>query len=574
MAAPSAVFIILSLLSLITPTLGAAARFAAVEDAAILPFGAAGIAPRWYAEGIPAIPAQPLSRNPERVFLDGDSEEGEELWARDITQCGAGNHSCVELGPFGAQKCCDNDRYCYLNEDSEPKCCSIGIKCEDSPCEPDQRFCNETLTITTTIAVTDRPDTTEIPTGTNSGSGHGGNITVLVTHSTVPGCCNRQCGTSSFQCESAFGGQCCANGNKCGDGSLCIGNMPASTSTSISTIVSEIPPGCTAASQFLCEATDGGGCCDTGSICTFQSVAPATSSPVCSPDPNFADGDSSSGALSSGARVGIGVGVALGAAVVIAAITWFCIYRRKKDRASKSNVSAHEMRENGGAAGAAAGAGTTGPRAGGGGRGGGGRGGGGGGGGLAGRLARGPRNRYSLMTAGPPTPWTGRSEFSETSGPTISSARPPLHEHGRVYSYFGPTAIAGPFTERDEDGDAGHNDADARMAAAATTPPTGGPLSSDSTGPFVTPSSMPYHPDHILRPIEIGDSNDAQKAIEKEGERGIGEPVEVESPTHGGATTEVVYELMGSLGTESPLKPDGATGHSTDKRQLPGPSEE
>jgi hypothetical protein len=562
MAAPSAILIIFSLLSLITPAIGAAARFAGVENAAILPFGGAGVAPRWYAEGIPATPAQPLSRNPGRVILGWDGEEEKEgLWARDVIQCPAGNHSCVELGPLGAQKCCSNDRYCYLTGNSEPKCCSIGVKCPDSPCNSDQRFCNNTIPIT----VSDGPDATGLPTGTNSGGG--GQETNLTSHAiftTVTGCCNRQCGTSSFQCEGVFGGQCCPNGNKCGESSLCIVNTPASTSSSVSTIVSEIPAGCTAASQFRCSETDGGGCCDTGSVCTFQSVAPATSTPVCSPDPNYADGDSSSGALSSGARVGIGVGVALGAAVVIAAITWFCIYQRKKGRAGKSNGSAHEMRENG-----------VGPSAGptgqGGAGGGGGRRRGGVGLGLAGRWGK---ARSSLMPAAAATPGPGRSNLSEASGPTISSARPPLHDHGRVYSYFGPTAIAGPFTQRDEDEGAVYNEADSLMATAATTPPTGGPLPRESTSPFAAPGSMPYyHPDHILRPVEIGDSNDAQKATQKEGERGNAEPVEVESPTHEGATTGMVYELMGSLGPTSPLNPGGDTSHSTDKGQSPEPPE-
>ncbi|KAI0390110.1 hypothetical protein F5Y17DRAFT_83420 [Xylariaceae sp. FL0594] len=542
MAEGAVIFTIFSLLSLSAPALGAAARFAAVDDAVLLPFGGgAGISPRWYAEGIPATPAQPLSRNLKHVLLNSD---GEGQLEAQTAQCSAGQHSCFELGEAGVQKCCDNDRYCYLDNNSQPRCCSIGVKCADSPCAADQRFCYATETITLTTGIT------ALPTGTASAGGQAPNLTSLVSFSTIAGCCNRQCGVSFFQCEPLFGTQCCPNGNKCGLGSQCIEDLPASTSTSISSIVSIIPPGCIAATQFLCPGGDG--CCDTGSVCTFQSDATATSAAVCSPDPNFTDGGSSTGALSNGARIGIGVGVALGAAIVIAAITWFCIYRRKRAKAgSKSNASALEMHENDDAEPN----GTGQPAA--------------AVGGLAGRRSRAQRTRNSFMSASPPTPWTGRSVFSDASGPTISSARPLLHDHGRVYSYFGPTAVPGPFTERE-----GDDIEDARMAAAATTPPTGGPLSSDSTGQFATPMSMPYHPDHILRPVEIGDSNDGHQngggGMEKEKEGDIENgPVKVESPVQGhhDTHTTVIYELMGSLGTPSPLNPDGTTtttGHPVD----------
>ncbi|KAI3325983.1 hypothetical protein HD806DRAFT_429225 [Xylariaceae sp. AK1471] len=510
MTAPFLSLFLLLLASHIAPALSAAPRFAALDNAAILPLPAAGFAPRWYMEGIPAIPAQPLSPNPRNIL--GDHETGELDARQDSFLCSAGQHSCAEANAAGF--CCDNDRYCYLNEAWEPKCCSLGNKCPDSACDADHLYCNETLTSTIT------------PSGTVTESGQQITSSVVVSYTTSTACCNRACSASSFSCEQTFGGQCCENGFKCGLGSLCIADPPPPTTTSVSTIVPEVPAGCTT-SQITCAQTDGGGCCDIGSICTFQSAAPATSTAVCAPNLTLADGGGgSSTALSSGARVGVGVGVALGAAVVIAAATWFCIRRRQRHRKAKSNASAHEMGRNaGGLAAAAGGAG------------------GGGGGGGGGRTGRGQGIRESLMAAGPLTPWTGHSNFSDASGPTISSARPPLHDHGRVYSYFGPNAIEGPFTDRDGD----QHDAD---AAVVTTPPTG-PLPSDSTGQFVTAGSMPFHPDHIRRPVEIG-GIETQKEIEKEKENGkliITEetPGQDEDPTTG------PFELMGSLGTPSPL---------------------
>ncbi|KAI0535395.1 hypothetical protein GGR58DRAFT_443137 [Xylaria digitata] len=431
------VFLFLFVTFRITPALGAVPRFGALSHARFDPFNAgAGFAPRWYMEGIPALPAQLFSPNPGRMLA------GREFGARDVYFCPAGQHSCVEAG--APATCCDNDRYCYLNASWQTKCCVLGNQCEDSLCHADELYCNTT-------------STTTIPAATTTVRGTGNAVTSIESVSTYAACCNRACSDSSFSCEKTFGGQCCPNGYKCALGPSCIADPVPSTMTSISTLVPEIPPGCTAASQIAC--TDGGGCCNSGSICTFQSSGTETSVPVCSPSPTLADDSGSSNGLSSGARAGIGIGVAVGAAIVIAAVTWFCIRRRRQLGTTGTNVSAHEMRRNTGIPG-------TGGHAAGGGR--------------SGRS----QDAGNSLFVGPQTPNTHRSMFTDATDPTI----PPLHEHGRAYSYHLPDAMAGPFTDPD------HNGRIAPNPSLATTPPTGP----------ATAGAAPYDPDHILRPIEIG----------------------------------------------------------------------
>ncbi|KAF2972945.1 hypothetical protein GQX73_g605 [Xylaria multiplex] len=432
------VFLFLFVALRITPALGAVPRFGALGHARIDPFDAgAGFAPRWYMEGIPALPAQLFSPNPERTL--GGREFGE----RDVYFCPAGQHSCVEAN--APATCCDNDRYCYLNATWQTNCCALGNKCGDSLCNADELYCNTTLTTT-------------IPATTTTTRGAGNMVTSIESVSTSVGCCNRACSDSSFSCEKTFGGQCCPYGYKCALGPSCIADPVPSTTMSISTIVPEIPSGCTAATQIAC--ADGVGCCDSGSICTFQSSGTETSKAVCSPSPILPDDSGSSTGLSSGARAGIGIGVAVGAAIVIAAVTWFCIRRRRQPATKGTNASAHEMRRNTGTPGT-----------------------------LGGRSG-GSDGAGNSLFVGPQTPHTHRSMFTDATDPTI----PPLHEHGRAYSYHLPDAIAGPYTDL-ANGDPDHNGRAAPNPSLATTVPMG----SAAAG------SPPFHPDQILRPIEIGD---------------------------------------------------------------------
>ncbi|KAI1353606.1 hypothetical protein F5Y01DRAFT_56472 [Xylaria sp. FL0043] len=471
----------------VTPALTAVPR--PDHATALLPVDA-GFAPRWYMESTPAVPAQLVSRNPRNVLRDG-ADDG--ILARDVVICNPGYHSCVEALDPGM--CCANDRYCYINENWQARCCSLGVKCRDSKCGADELYCNTTSSTTV-------PVTTVLPSSDSgfSTTGRGEErqqqhdvttVTSLVSVSTFAACCNRACSASMFSCESTFGGQCCSYGFKCATGGNCIADpAPATATDGGSTLVPDIPPSCTT-SQFACAESDGGGCCNTGSVCTSQTIG-ATISQVCAPLSD-AGSSSSSGGLSSGAKAGIGVGVAVGAAIVIAAVTWVCIRRRRRRSGTTgTNVSAHEMRQSGGAAGD-------------------------------------EDTGNSLLVGPPQTPWTPSSAFTD--------GRDALHGQ-RVYSDHFPDA--GPYTDR--------GGGDGRVApnpSLATTPPAGS-LPSDGGGRFA--GSVPYHPDHILRPVEIGGAEAAQKentGTSKEGQQ-------ADEYTAAGP-----FELMGSPGSPSPLSPDG-----------------
>ncbi|KAI1389889.1 uncharacterized protein F4822DRAFT_217523 [Hypoxylon trugodes] len=257
-----------------------------------------GFGPRFYATASPPIPAIPLYRRQE-------SEVG---------HCTVGN-SCLELGPAGADACCSDDRYCYLNTTWGAQCCSIGNDCkdQDSPCDEDHIYCNATITSTTTIATSP-------------------SITALVQTSLLPGCCPRSCSTSSFLCQKGFGGQCCGYGEECRSGGSCF--MPATTPQP--TVATIVPSGCTT-SQISCET--GGGCCNFGSICTSSSLA-ATVTQLCVANLTVVDNGGSG--LSDGARVGIGVGIAVGAAIIIGGVTWFWIHRRRVAKSREGGP--HEQR--------------------------------------------------------------------------------------------------------------------------------------------------------------------------------------------------------------------------------------
>ncbi|KAI1104739.1 hypothetical protein F4804DRAFT_176387 [Jackrogersella minutella] len=254
-----------------------------------------GFGPRYYLGGMPAIPALP----PDKAKRQDQTPQ----------PCAAGQHSCLEVGPEGASFCCGNDRYCFINSTWALQCCSLGFPCaDDQPCSESLLYCNKTLTSTTTITTSDK-------------------TTVLAQTTQASGCCGRPCSSSSFLCQSDFGGQCCPYGANCGSGSSCL--FPASST--ISTLVTPVPSGCSA-SQISCAT--GGGCCNIGSTCTSGVLATSTTQ-LCAATLAVVD----TGGLSEGARVGIGVGVAVGAAIVIGAVTWFWISRRRKansDRAAEA----------------------------------------------------------------------------------------------------------------------------------------------------------------------------------------------------------------------------------------------
>lgn len=497
-ARPTAMALLLTLSLLGTVFARAQGRerdFATITSEAIMPTGR-GHSPRFY---LPAVPAMPPR----------DGGVGYEWWQRrDIEpiNCGAGNHSCLDVGEGGATMCCPDDRYCFMNQDMEVSCCALGNVCSDqTPCKSGDNYCM--IVATTRTTVTGPPavlssEANATPTGSEPAT------TVIETFKSEPRCCNRPCGTTRFGCPKAFGGQCCPLGSRCGTSSQCLSDVTSTPPP----VAHPIPEGCTATSQFACPPEEGAGCCVMGETCVGPSQCEGE------PDPTVTAPDGSvivavdDGGLSSGAKAGIGVGVAVGATAVIAALT-FCCLRRRRSAASRSRESKYTMANGVGA------------------NGGGGTGdnngnnhhdrGGYNGNGNAGGAARASRGRFMGplspaaqffhlprgLGGGPATSGAG----SEMSGPTSAGgvgsgsgvSRPPVHQNGLVYDYFGPEAVSGPYTEA---GDAPGTVLPERRAGVVVGDPHG--------------------PDDIMLPVELDPSSRVvDPAAKRDGDSGGGEVV-------------------------------------------------
>lgn len=208
--------------------------------------------------------------------------------------CGSGRHSCLDIG-FG-DDCCDNDTYCYVNKDGDPKCCPVGSNCSnDSPCSSTAYFCTRTVT----------------ESGTATARG---------------GCCGRKCPNKSlYLCPSDSGGNCCGYDSQCRAGGSCATTRPASRTG----LLTPVPEGCTT-SQHKC--ADGGGCCDNWQQCTEVSGTGYCAAELpTSTDDTIIDNNSDDG-LSGGAKAGIGVGAVLGAGIIVGGLTWLFLSRRRRQR--------------------------------------------------------------------------------------------------------------------------------------------------------------------------------------------------------------------------------------------------
>ncbi|KAF9882331.1 hypothetical protein CkaCkLH20_00367 [Colletotrichum karsti] len=277
----------------------------------------------------------------------------------------------------------------------------------------------------TTLVVTMTPSPT---------SGGSPASTVVTSTTTSSGCCGRRCtSTSNFLCPTDLGGDCCEYGNTCASDNKCVKTV--SQSTSMTGGLTPVDPGCTATTQHACE--DGGGCCDNLMHCTVSSgtAACAPGNPTAGVDYN-PDGESSGG-LSSGAKIGIGVGVAAVGVILLAFFTWFCLVRRRRRAGAMTTAS-----QRSGGASRVSGAG---------------------GGGTA--------------TSERP----GRSARAMSE---VTSGSRPTARRWATQDYFGPDAVAGPYTETETVASD-----DAAAAAAASTPgrTRGVPLQAHSPSDVVAP---------------------------------------------------------------------------------------
>ncbi|KAI1380756.1 hypothetical protein F4677DRAFT_404516 [Hypoxylon crocopeplum] len=391
-------------------------------------------------DGMPPIPALP----PDKAKRQDQT----------AAQCPEGNHSCLELGPDGAEQCCRNDQYCFVDASWTPRCCALGVAC-GSPCPENNLFCNQTITTTTTIATSA--------------------TTMGVEETTVSdACCARPCSSSSFLCQEGFGGQCCPYGARCLSG----GGCTIAPTSSVSTVVPIIPPGCTA-SQIACSQS---GCCDFGSTCT-DIVSATQTSYACAANLTVVD---TSGGLSEGAKVGIGVGISVGAAVVIGALTWFWISRR---RAARSRREGDTLTGSG----------------------------------------RDQRERDDLLE--PYVPHGG--PMSDITSPSSGiGPRPPLHQGGLAYAYIGPDAVEGPYTDR---GDS--------ITPGQGTEPRSSPRFSERGA--MPANHYPENPSDIVRPVELDAPANGRVELGEKG-LGVGEKTPATSGTPVKEEDQGPFELYGN----------------------------
>ncbi|KAK8056442.1 hypothetical protein PG993_001669 [Apiospora rasikravindrae] len=291
------------------------------------------------------------------------------------------------------------------------------------------------------------------------------------------GCMPRKCAASEFQCPESFGGNCCNFGIPCSSGGLCGVAITPSPSGFVPTA-----NGCPSRNQFACAASLGGNCCYNGQTCVERDgTQGCTGQPTSPPGTEITY---SGGGLSQSAKAGIGVGVAVGAAIIIGLATWFCIRHRRQARRSSAYPSNREYQSVGQA-------GQVGPA------------------GAAG----------------------GTEVMSDVSGPSRGTGP---HRTGLVYEYFGPTAVPGPFTQRDNETPHEPRGAWARFAPSAPTR-----------------RAVPVQPDNpgdIAAPVELGDDDAHLKAVQVQAAKTTPTP-SVAPPASPEQQVEV-FELWGSPGVE------------------------
>ena len=267
-----------------------------------------------------------------------------------------------------------------------------------------------------------------------------------------------------FGCPSSLGGGCCSYGQTCASAGQCL--WTSSPTSAASSLVTQIPAGCTT-SQIACPSSLGGGCCAATQSCTFVGSGPHCAALTVAPTASaVAAVPLDNGGLDTGAKAGIGVGVVVGIGLLVGLATWLVLLlRRRRQRNSRTSGSDARTRT----------AGTE-----------------------ADDSPTARRTGLGVRASGRQPP-----EMA-SSNATVAAASPPAGRlRGLTADYFGPAAVPGPFTESPSVG--GGDGGGGPPTSAATTPPGGN--NRDRAVP-----REPHSPDDITAPVEI-DSRAKQRDV-------------------------------------------------------------
>lgn len=141
-------------------------------------------------------------------------------------------------------------------------------------------------------------------------------------------------------------------------------------------------------------------------------------------------------------------------------------------------------------------------------------------------------------------PFMRNGPMSEITSPSTVVGRPRLHETGLAYEYFGPDAVAGPFTDS------------STIGRGRSTEPRSSPGFTDRGA--VPATGYPDGPNGFMRPVELDAEGKPKEAPAELGEEGVSVNEKASTATkeeeaHG------PFELYGSPGTSpTPMNPEEA----------------
>ncbi|KAK7989369.1 hypothetical protein PG989_009684 [Apiospora arundinis] len=319
-------------------------------------------------------------------------------------------------------------------------------------------------------------------------------------------CTPRKCAASEFQCPKSLGGRllCCLSGGLCAVGVTPPPTGPVPTAN-----------GCPSKNMFACAASLGGACCTNGQTCVVTNgVQGCEGQPTSPPGTEITY---NGGGLSQGAKAGIGVGVAVVAAVIIGFVTWFCLRQRRRARSSAYRSQQHRNHQ-----------------------------------------------YQSVGQAGGGAAGLGIGGTTEVMSEVSAPSRTGPHRTGLVYEYFGPDAVAGPYTQQEDEFSpttrethGGMWDWFARRAAAPAPP----------SAPRAVPV-QPQNPGDIAAPVELGstDPDPHLKAMHKV-QAAKTTPTPSVAPAPASTEQQAVFELWGSPGETLERSPLDEAGDQQQQQQ-------